>query len=165
MMSPSSLALHNLMEHALADSAFCSGGGTICFKCQHLYPHEKAPTFLMTDNSLQLKGADACLVAIALGLGLSVDIRLRSEVDPHWNDDSHHTEDISQAYTKNGEPQPTCALLLKSPCILSVHTNCGSSRTHHSGKSVYWVLQLISRMSLPPDIEGPVPPASLLNDK
>ena len=86
------------------------------FKCQHLYPHEKSSTF-STDNWLQLKGADACLVAIAHSLGLKVEVKLRSEVGEHWKDDLYHIEDISQASTTNGEPQLPHALLLKSSCI------------------------------------------------
>ena len=102
-ISQSGLTFHNLVGQALEDPAFLVCGGTLKFACQHRYPHEKSTTFLMSDNQLQLKGADACLVALAHSLGLKVDVKLRSEVDEHWDDDSHQVVDISQAHTTNGE--------------------------------------------------------------
>lgn len=59
------------MQKALADPAFMKQGGTLAFACQHPLPHESY-AFLDTHVYSQFKGADACIVAAALNLGLRV---------------------------------------------------------------------------------------------
>lgn len=49
-------------------------GGHACIWCQHAYPHS-SNAFLKTDFEPQLKGADACLVAVARDLGLKSEIK------------------------------------------------------------------------------------------
>ena len=116
-LSPSSMELYSIMKQALADPMFQDRGEILRFACQHLYPHEKDSTFSMADDPLQLKGADRCLVAMAHSLGLDVDVRLRAEVDEHWDDKSNEIMDISQAYMTDGKHQLTTALHLHYPCI------------------------------------------------
>lgn len=73
-VSPASLALRQVIEEALETPGFLEQGGTLAFGCQHAYPHN-SDAFLKTDFKPQLKGADACLFAVAEDLGLSVDVQ------------------------------------------------------------------------------------------
>lgn len=57
-----------------------------------MYPHENK-TFLKTDIQLQLKGADACLVAAARNLGLAVEVKPHYEDEPRSDDESDDAED------------------------------------------------------------------------
>lgn len=105
---PSSLVLHNIMEQALANPGFLEKGATLAFACEHMYPHE-SKTFLKTDIQLQLKGADACLIATARGLGLAADVRSHFNVKPRsddyeeWSDDDNEDALNDQKDGKNAE--------------------------------------------------------------
>lgn len=72
-INPSSLALRQILDEALQTDGFLEKGGTLAFGCQHAYNHN-SDAFLKADFKLQLKGADACVVAVARDLGLKVDI-------------------------------------------------------------------------------------------
>lgn len=73
-ISPSSLALRRVIEEAVTTPGFLEEGGTLAFGCQHAYPHN-SKAFLSLGLEAQLKGADACLVAVAHDLGLPVCIK------------------------------------------------------------------------------------------
>ncbi|EIE20653.1 hypothetical protein COCSUDRAFT_57220 [Coccomyxa subellipsoidea C-169] len=78
-VNPSSLALRQILDEALQTDGFLEKGGTLAFGCQHEY-HHNSDAFLdshfrfQADLKLLLKGADACVVAVARDLGLKVDI-------------------------------------------------------------------------------------------
>ena len=73
-INPTSLALRQVLEAALETPGFLDQGGTLAFGCQHAYPHN-SDAFLKTEFEPQLKGADACVVAVACDLGLKAEVR------------------------------------------------------------------------------------------
>ena len=103
-IDPSSLALHTVLEAAVANPGFLKDGAILAFACQHRYPHEN-DTFLRTDIKLQLKGADACLMTSARNLGLSADVQPRFALDPpdYPDSDSESSEGAGETeYFKEG---------------------------------------------------------------
>ena len=100
------------MEYALAQPSFFGRGGTLRFACQHMYPYVKYRAFVPLDNQPQLKGADACLVAMAQSLRLAVRIRLCPNFDPHCNATSVCEKDATQVCMEYGERE-----LLKTPLL------------------------------------------------
>ena len=78
-VNPSSLALRQILDEALQTDGFLEKGGTLAFGCQHAYHHNSdaymnADFRFQADLTLQLKGADACVVAVARDLGPKMDL-------------------------------------------------------------------------------------------
>ncbi|MCJ1359988.1 MAG: hypothetical protein MMC33_009991 [Icmadophila ericetorum] len=73
-INPTTLGLRQVLDAALETPGFLDQGGTLAFGRQHAYPHS-SNAFLKTDFEPQLKGADACLVAVARDLGLKSEIK------------------------------------------------------------------------------------------
>ena len=111
-INPGSPALDNLLEEALANPDFLKDGMTLGFACRHVYPH-KDKTF--RNRHLQFKGADACLVAAAHNVGLTV-FQLRDS-KPSWlrgdpndaKEEDHSEENADQE--EAGAPDPADYLL------------------------------------------------------
>ena len=72
-LSADSMALHSILRAALADPDFMPGGGILGFGCQHAYPHTQEG--LCKHVPSMLKGGDAAVQAVALGLGLEVSVK------------------------------------------------------------------------------------------
>ena len=67
-------ALYQTLKGALETSGFLEEGGTLAFGCQHAYAHNSKTT-LKAGIGTRLKGADACLFAVARELGLRAEVR------------------------------------------------------------------------------------------
>ena len=70
----SGLALCQKLKAALDTPGFLEEGGTLAFGCQHAYALNSRfnPPSCIEER---LKGADACLFAVAMDLGLSVQVQ------------------------------------------------------------------------------------------
>ena len=96
-------SLRICMEYALAHPAFLRRGGTLKLPCQHTYPHVENKAFVLTDDQPHLKGADACVVAMANSLDLRVCARMLPIVDPHRNVTSVCEQDATYVLIEYGE--------------------------------------------------------------
>ena len=65
---PNKLGPAQGIEEALETPGFMEQGGTLAFGCQHAYPHHSRALHKASFEA-QLKGADACLMAVAQDLG------------------------------------------------------------------------------------------------
>ena len=102
-MNANCVSLLICMKHALAYPAFFGRGGTFRLACQHMYPHVKNKAFVLTDDQPQLKGADACTVAMAHSLGLKVCVRPLPDVGPRRNVKSDCEREAVQVHITDGE--------------------------------------------------------------
>ena len=102
-MNASCVSLLICMKLALARSVFFGRGGTLELACQHMYPHVRNKAFVPTDDQPQLKGADACIVAMAHSLGLTVRMRMLPDVGPRRNVTSNCEREAVQVHIKDGE--------------------------------------------------------------
>lgn len=67
------LALCQSLRVALQTPGFLEDGGSLAFGCQHAYAHNSSLARKQPIET-QLKGADACLHAVATELGLRVAV-------------------------------------------------------------------------------------------
>ena len=117
-LSADSMALHSVLRAALADPDFMPAGGILGFGCQHAYPHTQEGLCKRVPS--MLKGGDAAVQAVALGLGLEVSVKaaynLRGQFQRLFEEDGASSDEDEE------ENPPEAGMLVRLDKLSAV--NC-----------------------------------------
>ena len=112
-LSADSMALHSVLRAALADLDFMPAGGILGFGCLHAYPHTQEG--LCKHVPSMLKGGDAAVQAVALGLGLQVSVKAVYDVKAQFK----YLDDDEGAEYEEDEADPAEGNMMVRLCKLS----------------------------------------------